>query len=178
MIPTHLLQTGNDIDRSVYEQILQFIRLRVTETYAFRRNCPCHDITIATLGNFSASVGKPKSKKTFNITAIVAAALSGKNVLRYNAHLPEGKHKVLYVDTEQSKCHCHKVLERILRLAGLPTDRETDNLEFSCCGNTAPNNADRLSTMRWLPIRVSVLLSLTASVTSCMTSTVPVSLLI
>ena len=27
MIPTHLLQTGNDIDRSVYEQILQFIRL-------------------------------------------------------------------------------------------------------------------------------------------------------
>lgn len=31
MIPTHLLQTGNDIDRSVYEQILQFIRLRVTE---------------------------------------------------------------------------------------------------------------------------------------------------
>ena len=24
MIPTHLLQTGNDIDRSVYEQILQF----------------------------------------------------------------------------------------------------------------------------------------------------------
>lgn len=37
MIPTNLLQTGNDIDRSVYEQILQFIRLRVTETYAFRR---------------------------------------------------------------------------------------------------------------------------------------------
>ena len=174
MIPTHLLQTGNDIDRSVYEQILQFIRLRVTETYAFPPEIVrVDDITIATLGNFSASVGKPKSKKTFNITAIVAAALSGKNVLRYNAHLPEGKHKVLYVDTEQSKCHCHKVLERILRLAGLPTDRETDNLEFFM-----PNNADRLSTMRWLPIRVSVLLSLTASVTSCMTSTVPVSLLI
>ena len=105
MIPTHLLQTGNDIDRSVYEQILQFIRLRVTETYAFPPEIVrVDDITIATLGNFSASVGKPKSKKTFNITAIVAAALSGKNVLRYNAHLPEGKHKVLYVDTEQSKC--------------------------------------------------------------------------
>lgn len=37
---------------------------------------------------------------------------------------------MLYVDTEQSKCHCHKVLERILRLAGLPTDCEADNLEF------------------------------------------------
>ena len=117
MTPTNLLQIGNDIDRSVYEQILQFIRLRVTETYAFPPEIVrVDDITIATLGNFSASVGKPKSKKTFNITAIVASALSGKNVLRYNAHLPEGKHKVLYVDTEQSKCHCHKVLERILRL--------------------------------------------------------------
>ena len=131
MTPTNLLQIGNDIDRSVYEQILQFIRLRVTETYAFPPEIVrVDDITIATLGNFSASVGKPKSKKTFNITAIVASALSGKNVLRYNAHLPEGKHKVLYVDTEQSKCHCHKVLERILRLAGLPTDCEADNLEF------------------------------------------------
>ena len=61
MIPTHLLQTGNDIDRSVYEQILQFIRLRVTETYAFPPEIVrVDDITIATLGNFSASVGKQK----------------------------------------------------------------------------------------------------------------------
>ena len=53
MIPTHLLQTGNDIDRSVYEQILQFIRLRVTETYAFPPEIVrVDDITIATLGNF------------------------------------------------------------------------------------------------------------------------------
>ena len=58
MIPTHLLQTGNDIDRSVYEQILQFIRLRVTETYAFPPEIVrVDDITIATLGNFSASFG-------------------------------------------------------------------------------------------------------------------------
>ena len=73
MTPTNLLQIGNDIDRSVYEQILQFIRLRVTETYAFPPEIVrVDDITIATLGNFSASVGKPKSKKPFNITAIVA----------------------------------------------------------------------------------------------------------
>lgn len=64
MTPTNLLQIGNDIDRSVYEQILQFIRLRVTETYAFPPEIVrVDDITIATLGNFSASVGKPKSKR-------------------------------------------------------------------------------------------------------------------
>ena len=131
MIIGNPVSPNEDIDQSVYEQILQFIRLRVTETYAFPPEIVQVDgITIATLGNFSASVGKPKSKKTFNVTAIVASALCGKEVLRYKAHLPEGRHKVLYVDTEQSKCHCHKVMERILKMAGLPTDRETENLEF------------------------------------------------
>ena len=129
---THgIIPVSEDIDRQVYEQILNFIRLRVTETYAYPPEIVQVDgITIATLGNFSASVGKPKSKKTFNCAAIVASALSGMNILHYKAHLPEGKHKVLYVDTEQSKCHCHKVLERILKLAGMPTDRETDRLVF------------------------------------------------
>ena len=127
---THgIIPVSEDIDRQAYEQILSFIRLRVTETYAYPPEIVQVDgITIATLGNFSASVGKPKSKKTFNCAAIVASALSGRNILHYKAHLPEGKHKVLYVDTEQSKCHCHKVLERILKLAGMPTDRETDRL--------------------------------------------------
>ena len=126
-----IIPVSEDIDRQAYEQILSFIRLRVTETYAYPPEIVQVDgITIATLGNFSASVGKPKSKKTFNCAAIVASALSGKNILHYKAHLPEGKHKVLYVDTEQSKCHCHKVLERILKLAGMPTDRETDRLVF------------------------------------------------
>ena len=32
------------------------------------------DATIGTLGNFSASIGKAKSKKTFNVSAIVASA--------------------------------------------------------------------------------------------------------
>ena len=36
---------------------------------------------IGTLGNFSASIGKAKSKKTFNVSAIVAAALKNGTVL-------------------------------------------------------------------------------------------------
>ena len=39
------------------------------------------DAVIGTLGNFSASIGKAKSKKTFNVSAIVASALSGNTVL-------------------------------------------------------------------------------------------------
>ena len=85
---------------------------------------------IGTLGNFSASIGKAKSKKTFNVSAIVAAALKNGTVLLYSAELPETKRKILYVDTEQSPYHCLKVMERILRMANLPSDQDNENLEF------------------------------------------------
>ena len=68
------------------------------------------DSTIGTLGNFSASIGKAKSKKTFNVSAIAAAALKNGTVLHYRACFPEGKRKILYVDTEQGKNHCQIVL--------------------------------------------------------------------
>ena len=85
---------------------------------------------ISTLGNFSASTGKGKSKKTFNVCAIVAAALSNRRILNYEPTFPEGKRRVLYFDTEQSAYHCHKVLKRINELAGLPSDQENERLEF------------------------------------------------
>ena len=141
MIENKKISLGEDIDESAFEQILKFIRLRVTDVYAYPPEIVQVDgITIATLGNFSASTGKPKSKKTFNVSAIVASALSGKEVLRYKAILPKKKHKVLYVDTEQSKCHCHKVLERILVLAGMPTDCENERLEFFMLREYSPKH--------------------------------------
>ena len=88
------------------------------------------DCTIATFGNFSASTGKAKSKKTFNISAMVAAALKNDKVLNYRASLPEGKRKIFYFDTEQSRYHCHNVLERIIKLAGLPPGKDVENLMF------------------------------------------------
>lgn len=89
------------------------------------------DAVIGTLGNFSATTGKAKAKKTFNVSAIVASALINGQVLEYRASLPEGKRKILYFDTEQSPYHCKKVLQRILKLAGLPLDRQPENLIFS-----------------------------------------------
>lgn len=88
------------------------------------------DCTIVTFGNFSASTGKAKSKKTFNISSIVAAALKNDRVLNYRACLPKGKDKIFYFDTEQSRYHCHNVLSRILRLAGLPTNKDCDRITF------------------------------------------------
>ena len=88
------------------------------------------DCTIATFGNFSASTGMAKSKKTFNISAMVAAAVTNTTVLNYRACLPEGKRKILYFDTEQSKYHCHNVLERIYKLSGLFVKKDDPRLLF------------------------------------------------
>ena len=47
---------------------------------------------VGTLGNFSASIGKAKSKKTFNVSAIVAAALkNGYCCIRRNCPRTSGK---------------------------------------------------------------------------------------
>lgn len=109
----------------------QSSRLSLTQSYEKAPEIlKVHGSVIGTLGNFSASIGKAKSKKTFNVSAIVAAALKNGTVLRYAAELPEDKRKILYVDTEQSPYHCLKVMRRILRMAGLPTDRDSERLEF------------------------------------------------
>ena len=97
-----------------------------------------NDVCIGTLGNFSASIGKAKSKKTFNLSAIVASALTDAPVLCYRSRLPEGKEGILYVDTEQSTFHCQRVMKRILKLAGLPDDKDCEHLQFLALRKNTP----------------------------------------
>lgn len=94
---------------------------------------------IATCGNFSASTGKAKSKKTFNISAIVAAALTNRTILNYHAKLPEGRRKVIYFDTEQSRFHCNKVLNRIVRLSGAKDANDLHHLTFVALREYCPS---------------------------------------
>ena len=109
----------------------QAARLTLTGVYVVAPEIlRVHGSAIGTLGNFSAAIGKAKSKKTFNVSAIVAASLKNGTVLQYVAELPDNKRKILYVDTEQSPYHCQKVMRRIIRMAGLPLNEEPENLEF------------------------------------------------
>lgn len=127
------------ISKEIFKKIIQTIRLKVTDKYDFPPIIiTCLGAIIATIGNFSATVGKPKSKKTFNISAIVAAAISGLEVMNYKVTLPPKKPKVLYIDTEQGRYHCSKVLERIMKLAGFPLDHDCDKLEFLCLREFTP----------------------------------------
>lgn len=123
--------TSPTLDTEAIIKLWHSSRLSVAVTYEQSPEViKVGDSVIATLGNFSASIGKAKSKKTFNVTAIAAAALINGKVLNYTASLPDGKRRVLYIDTEQSPYHCQKVMRRILRLCGLPTDQDHPNLEF------------------------------------------------
>ena len=64
-------------------KILSDALIKATDTYSLPPQIIWIDnSTIATFGNFSASTGKAKSKKTFNLTALVAASWANKQVLQ------------------------------------------------------------------------------------------------
>lgn len=133
------LKQPTSLSDSEFDVIWKSICLKVTDDYSTPPEIlRVRSSTIGTLGNFSASTGKAKSKKTFNVCAIVAAALSNKEVLYYSASFPEDRNKILYIDTEQSKYHCLKVMKRILKLAGLPTDKDCPNLIFVSLREQSP----------------------------------------
>ena len=125
------MEQSGPLDSDELEELLTSSLILADEEY----NVPpqiiwVDDSAVATLGNFSASTGKAKSKKTYNVSALVAASLSNSKVLNYRAHLPENKRKILYIDTEQSHFHCHVVMKRILKLAHLPENVNCSNLQF------------------------------------------------
>lgn len=73
---------------------------------------------ICTLGSFSLLIGKAKSRKTFLVTAIAAAVVSGEcNIEGLMGSMPPGS-VVHYFDTEQSTYHLHKTVRRIIAQAG------------------------------------------------------------
>ncbi|MFV0506291.1 MAG: mobilization protein, partial [Bacteroidales bacterium] len=86
--------------------------------------------SVATLGNFSAVVGKEKSRKTFCITAMVSALLSGKRVLNFTPSIPSDRKKIIYVDTEQGIHHCQKVVRRVRELTGWNKEQIKSRLAF------------------------------------------------
>lgn len=133
--------TKNHLSESGIAEKLEKSRLRITDVFDVPPEVlHIGDSVIGTLGNFSGSTGKAKSKKTFNVSAIVAAAIVNGTVLHYRLSLPADKCKILYIDTEQSQYHCIKVMQRILKLANVPTDSHPENLDFLSLRKYAPTD--------------------------------------
>jgi len=73
---------------------------------------------LLTLGNFSAIIGKAKSRKTFNLSMLSGCLVKNGNLYnKFYAQLPENKRCILYFDTEQGLYDSANVMKRIERLA-------------------------------------------------------------
>lgn len=76
-----------------------------------------------TLGNFSAIIGKAKSRKTWNLTLLSSALVNNSNIYyKFFANLPKEKRQCLYFDTEQSDYDSANTMRRVERLAGGNTE--------------------------------------------------------
>lgn len=104
--------------------------------------------TLATAGNISLVQGKAKSRKSYFVSALAAAAIQqGYNESLLKSGIVKGK--VLYFDTEQGDYHAQKVNQRILHLAGIPLEEGQEYLKFFAL-RRADTNADRLAVIEYV----------------------------
>jgi len=84
------------------------------------------EIRFGTLGNFSVIKGRAKSKKTFFLTMIAAAALKNGCLDKIKSRGLENKEHIFF-DTEQSRNDVKKVRNRVLSLTG-----DVSKMSFYC----------------------------------------------
>lgn len=88
------------------------------------------DSPACTFGNFSASIGKPKGKKTFNVSAMTAAAMTNSTILNYRGNMPPNQNGILYFDTEQSTYHAFRVFKRIATLTHKSNQEINERIKY------------------------------------------------
>lgn len=77
------------------------------------------DRRLFTLGNFSVTTGKSKTKKTFLANFFIAAATSNQTIdNKFIPDIPKNKQAVLLFDTEQSKYDAYITVARIPKMIG------------------------------------------------------------
>ncbi|EMR02524.1 AAA family ATPase [Cesiribacter andamanensis] len=115
-------------------RILEIIKLRTIDLKAEIPKPPVvlairqgmEEYSICRIGNFSLVTGKAKSRKTFVLSMLTAATLSGNEVCNaIRSYLPKEKRGILYFDTEQDECDAQ---ESVIRSAQLAQIEDTNNL--------------------------------------------------
>lgn len=101
------------------------------------------DKVMISKGDFSVVVGAAKSRKTFCVSAMVGAYLCTDEYM--NMSSPNDAGNVLWIDTEQSIYHAAKVVKRVCRIAGLPTNQKTDRFRMLCFREYEPGKRRELT---------------------------------
>ena len=81
------------------------------------------------LGNFSLIQGKAKSRKSYFLSTITAAAASNELVCQhFRGYI--APRRVVYIDTEQGDYHAAKAKKRIQEMAGLQAEQNHEHLDY------------------------------------------------
>jgi len=78
-----------------------------------------NDTPVFFLGDFSLTIGKAKSRKTFLNSLLIAVLVSNNSIEGIKSCLPEDKRNVLFFDTEQGAYHAHKAARRVYQILGI-----------------------------------------------------------
>ena len=87
-----------------------------------------NDMPICTRGNFSFVIGLPGARKSFLCTGIAGAFINENGCMGLDN--PNGSGSILWIDTEQAPGHVGRVGRRLHRIAGLPTDINSSNINI------------------------------------------------
>ena len=81
-------------------------------------------IALGTFGNLSVITAPPKTKKTFFVSLLASAFLSGTNIYCGDIKGHRGSGDLIHIDTEQGAWHCSKVFRRPLDMdRDIPKDK-------------------------------------------------------
>ena len=104
---------------------------------------------VMTRENISCVTAQAKVGKTFLVKLIVSAILKrGVFQNRLISELPEGRDKILYIDTEQSKFHVKLGLSQIKEMLGEEKEHELNRMNVYQFD--AVSTSQRLEFVRWL----------------------------
>jgi hypothetical protein len=87
------------------------------------------DVDVGTKGNISVFFGPKKARKTFAISSVAAVVAGNKQFIQFKPMLGR-RGKVLYIDTEQGRYDCQRVLFRQLSMIGVKAKEMENNLIF------------------------------------------------
>ncbi len=82
-------------------------------------NYDARNVRLFTLGNFSAVIGKAKSKKTIFLTMVSSVIINNRLFdTKFKVLLPDNKKSMAYFDTEQGDYDVYSTAKRIAAMAG------------------------------------------------------------
>lgn len=84
----------------------------------------------ATLGNFSTILARPKVGKTTFTAIAITALLNEKSCSKFIPTIPRNNKKILWIDTEQGKPECIKIIRFISKMVTGDEKKHPENLYY------------------------------------------------